>query len=75
MTNAIEYADINESAFAIKIDGSETKNDFIIKFKDWGIGIRKGLEEKIFEERFRDSEAVSKDVTGSGLGLTMPEGL
>lgn len=46
-------------------------SSLIIKFKDWGIGVSKGLEEKIFEDGFRAPEAIDKYATGSGLGLTI----
>ncbi len=71
LTNAIKYAESDPHAFAVWIRVDETKDHFMIKFKDWGIGVRKGLEEKIFEEGFRTPEAMSRFVTGSGLGLTV----
>ena len=42
-----------------------------MKFKDWGIGIKQAYVEKIFEDGFRTPEAIEKDVSGSGLGLTI----
>jgi signal transduction histidine kinase/putative methionine-R-sulfoxide reductase with GAF domain len=71
LINSIKYAESDPNKFRIEIEVDETKNDFIIKFKDQGIGIRKGLEEKIFDDGFRAPEAIGKNVTGSGLGLTI----
>lgn len=71
LTNSIKYAENDPNTFLILIEVDETKDKFIIKFKDWGIGIRKGLEEKIFEEGFRTPEAINRYVAGSGLGLTI----
>jgi signal transduction histidine kinase len=71
LTNSIRYSEKDPSQFKIRIEVSESKEEFIVKFKDWGIGIQKGFEEKIFEQGFRSSEAVKKVVTGSGLGLTI----
>ncbi len=71
LTNSIKYAEDGPDLFTIRILVNETKDNFIIKFKDWGIGIGKEFSEKIFEEGFRTPEAVSKNVTGSGLGLTI----
>lgn len=71
LTNSLKYAENDPNAFAIQIEVDETKTKFIVKFKDWGIGIRNGLEEKIFEEGFRTPEAINKHVAGSGLGLTI----
>ena len=71
LLNSIKYAEIDKRLFSIKIAIDETRDDFVIKFKDWGIGIGQGYEEKIFEEGFRTPEAKAKDVNGSGLGLTI----
>jgi signal transduction histidine kinase/GAF domain-containing protein len=68
--NAVKYADSPES-FEIRIGAAERRDHYVIKFCDWGIGIPKGLEEKIFHERFRAPEARDRNVMGSGLGLTI----
>ncbi|MFQ5753107.1 MAG: GAF domain-containing protein, partial [bacterium] len=39
LTNSIKYAEDNPNKFTIEIYGDETRNTFIIKFRDWGIGI------------------------------------
>jgi len=71
LINSIKYADNDPKTFAIKVTAEETKDSFLINFEDWGMGIKKGFEEKIFEKGFRTREAIQKDVTGSGLGLTI----
>lgn len=71
LTNAIKYAGNDPSAFDISISVDETKNDFIVKFSDEGIGIELGFEEKIFERGFRTPDAFRRHVTGTGLGLTI----
>lgn len=71
LINSIKYAEREPSKFKIEIYAELTKNSIVIKFRDWGIGIRKGLEKKIFESGFRSPEAKSKNVAGSGLGLTI----
>lgn len=71
LVNSIKYAEDDADLFKIRIRVDETREDFIIKFKDWGIGIGKGFEEKIFKDGFRTSEAINKYVTGSGLGLAI----
>jgi len=66
--NAVKYHE-NPETFKIEI-GAEVQTDrYIIKFCDWGIGIPKGLEEMIFEERFR--APLVRGIRGSGLGLTI----
>lgn len=71
LTNSIKYAESDPDAFAIRLEVEETNESFIIKFRDWGIGINQGLEEKIFEDGFRTPEAHRMNVSGSGLGLTI----
>ena len=80
LINSIRYAEKDPNQFAIRINVDETrdsfldgtkKGNFIVKFKDWGIGVRKGLEEKIFDDSFRTPEAKAKNPLGSGLGLTI----
>jgi signal transduction histidine kinase/putative methionine-R-sulfoxide reductase with GAF domain len=71
LMNSIKYAEEDPDQFTIRISLYKTRDAFVIKFKDWGIGIKKRLEEKIFEDGFRAPEAIQKFVTGSGLGLTI----
>jgi GAF domain-containing protein/anti-sigma regulatory factor (Ser/Thr protein kinase) len=70
LSNSIKYTEKDSSLFTIRITVEETRDSYIIVFKDWGIGIKKGLEEKIFEEGFRSTDAINRKA-GSGLGLTI----
>jgi hypothetical protein len=67
--NSIKYIEKPET-FQIRIGADEEADNYIIRFCDWGIGIPKGLEERIFDERFR-APGVRDNVLGSGLGLTI----
>lgn len=69
--NSIKYAEEEIRDFKIRISVDQTATHHILKFKDWGIGIKKGLENKVFEKGYRTPEAIEKNVTGSGLGLTL----
>lgn len=71
LINSIKYAEDDPARFAIKIAVDQTRDGFVVIFKDWGIGIRRDLADKVFEEGFRTPEAKRKHVTGSGLGLTI----
>lgn len=71
LINSIKYAESDSGEFAIFVNADDTKGYHIIGFRDWGIGIRRGLEKRVFEEGYRAPEAIEKDVTGSGLGLTI----
>ena len=71
LTNSIKYADDDPLKFEIRISVGEKRDAFVVRFRDWGMGVKKEYAEKIFEEGFRSPEAISKNVTGSGLGLTI----
>ncbi|MDM9581451.1 MULTISPECIES: GAF domain-containing sensor histidine kinase [unclassified Nostoc] len=70
LINAIKYAEKNPGQFKILLEASEYKENLMIKFKDWGIGIVEDDVNKIFEEGFRSLDAIKK-VGGSGLGLSI----
>lgn len=71
LVNAIKYAEDDPASFAIRVLAEETRDVFTIQFKDWGIGIQKGCEARIFQKGFRTPEALQREVAGSGLGLTI----
>ncbi len=71
LVNSIKYAEEDPDQFGIQINVDERKDEFVIKFRDQGIGINKELKERIFDEGFRAPEAIDKNITGSGLGLTI----
>lgn len=73
VANSIRYADRKTKNFKLKVfvDDETDKDYFIIKFQDWGIGVKEDYKEKIFEEYFRSPEAKAQFVSGTGLGLTI----
>jgi signal transduction histidine kinase/GAF domain-containing protein len=71
LMNAVKYAEDDSQQFRLSVRVDEDEQNFILKFSDWGIGVKKGLEEKIFGWGFRTSEAIDKNVSGTGLGLTV----
>ena len=72
LMNSIKYAKENPNEFRIFIDiDNKNQENLIIKFKDWGIGIKKEYTTKIFNEGFRCPEAILRNVNGSGLGLAI----
>lgn len=73
VTNSIRYANRRYTRFRLKViaDTETDKEFFIIKFQDWGIGIREEYREKVFDEQFRSPEAKTQFVSGTGLGLTI----
>ena len=69
LINSIKYSKSDPDQFAIFINVEENRDYFIIRVRDWGIGIEKEYIDKVFEEGFRTPEAIQKNVSGSGLGL------
>lgn len=71
LLNAIKYAEDDPEEFSIQISMEEQAKNFVLKFADWGVGVKGGLEAKIFDLGFRAPEARARNVSGSGLGLTI----
>src|SRR5262249_37623203 len=71
LINAIKYSEADSKQFTIRIELEENRESFTLKVKDWGIGIKRGYEDRVFDHGFRTPEAIAKDVNGSGLGLAI----
>lgn len=69
--NSIKYSESDSQEFTIRINVIGSKDQCEIRFQDWGIGIKSEHMENVFEKGFRSPEAIAKNVTGSGLGLTL----
>jgi hypothetical protein len=69
LENAIKYYQGPPEKFRIVIEGEPAEDEFVIVFRDWGIGVPEGLEKRIFESGFRAPDAYKYNVTGDGLGL------
>ena len=75
LINAIKYAEKDPKLFTVRVEVDESRDSFIVKFKDWGIGIKKEFEHKIFDVGFRTPEARAMDFTGRGLGLNLSKAI
>lgn len=66
--NSVKYRKIGTP---IKIELSFERSDgyLIVSFRDFGIGITRGEEERIFDRGYRTDEAKDHIVSGGGLGL------
>lgn len=65
LTNSIRYADLTKDLSYVNIKAEILGKDFVLVIKDNGQGIKKELQDKIFEMFYRANENSS----GSGLGL------
>lgn len=77
VANSIRYANKKSKIFNLKIivDTETDKDYFIIRFQDFGIGIKEEYKDKIFDDYFRSPEAIRQFVSGAGLGLTISQSI
>jgi len=66
LTNAIKYSPQGEKIL-VKIDYQ--KNDVVVSVKDFGIGIKKDEQDKVFDRLYQISDPEEKTYPGLGLGL------
>ena len=69
LSNAIKHCYDDPNSFEVEIQGEMKKGEYVVCFRDWGPGIAVETSERIFEEGFRTSEAIRRNITGQGLGL------
>jgi signal transduction histidine kinase/sugar phosphate isomerase/epimerase len=69
LSNSIKYAYKDPDAFRVDMEGGVSEREYVIWFRDWGLGIEPRAEERIFEEGYRGQRATETNVTGQGLGL------
>ena len=71
LTNSAKYTDLGKISLSLT---KEIKNDKVtLKFKisDTGFGIKESDYDKIFQKYFRLDDAVSRDIDGAGIGLSV----
>jgi len=66
LTNAIKYSPQSEKIL-VKID--EKQKEIVVSVKDFGIGIKKEEQDKIFNRLYQVSDPEEKTYPGLGLGL------
>jgi len=59
----------------IDITSQQTNNDIQIKLRDYGPGIEKKEQDKIFTPFYRSSSKLTEGVSGTGIGLTISQQL
>lgn len=67
LDNAMKYSD---EAPKIDIYTENVKDTIILKIKDQGIGMTKGVQKRIFEKFYREHTGDIHNVKGHGLGLS-----
>ncbi|MCC2631271.1 MAG: hypothetical protein K0S38_1080 [Candidatus Paceibacter sp.] len=66
ITNAIKYS---PDADKIIVSAHKQKKELVVSVQDFGMGIAKDQQEKIFERFYRTNGKREKDIKGLGLGL------
>ncbi len=66
--NAVKYSgDSKQIEVSVTVDHNEIKTTV----SDWGIGIAKKDQDKVFDRFFRCEENLTRGIKGSGIGLTI----
>ncbi len=68
LSNAYKYT--RDSKRKIVINLRESIDNIFVEVVDFGIGIPKREQRKIFEKFYRAQDYLTRDIEGSGLGLT-----
>ncbi|MCR5626909.1 MAG: response regulator, partial [Lachnospiraceae bacterium] len=78
LSNAVKYTEKGSVTFGIGFKKSENKTDSIslhVSVKDTGIGIKPGDLKKLFNEFERLDEKKTRNIEGTGLGMTITKNL
>lgn len=70
LTNAIKYNNVNGE---INIMVEEDTSFIHVSFTDTGVGLSAEAKEKIFDRFYREDQARTRSIEGSGLGLSIVE--
>jgi signal transduction histidine kinase len=66
--NAIKYSGASRN---IMVRGFRESAHLVLSVRDWGAGLHRDEQEKVFERFYRGGDEMTRSVPGSGLGLTL----
>lgn len=66
--NAIKYSGASRH---ILVRGFRDDAHLVLSVRDWGAGLHRDEQEKVFERFYRGGDEMTRSVRGSGLGLTL----
>lgn len=69
LANAIKHCFNDPNSFQVEIIGEARHDEFVLRYRDWGPGIKPEFREAIFIQGYRTPEAIQRNVTGQGVGL------
>jgi signal transduction histidine kinase len=68
LSNAYKYGG---EAKRIEVTITKRRRWAMVEVRDWGIGIPRAEQKKIFRKFYRTDDRLTRDVEGSGIGLTL----
>ena len=68
LSNAVKYS---TSGGCIEVTFVGKESEWTLRVKDYGMGISKTAQRKLFREFYRSDNAVNSQIVGSGIGLLM----
>jgi len=72
VNNAIKFSKENEKVI---VAAEHKGNEILFSVKDFGIGIAKDAQSRIFEPFFQTEQTMSRKYGGTGLGLSICKGI
>lgn len=72
LSNAYKYGG---EAKRIQVTLTKQRRWVLVKVRDWGIGIPWREQRKIFRKFYRANDVLTRDVEGSGIGLTLAKSI
>lgn len=68
LSNAVKYS---KSGGRVEVTFTGSSTAWKLRIKDYGIGISKAAQRKLFHEFYRSDNAINAQIVGSGIGLLM----
>ena len=68
LSNAVKYS---SSGGRVEVSFIGKTDEWILRVKDYGMGISKAAQRKLFREFYRSDNVVNTQIVGSGIGLLM----
>jgi two-component system, OmpR family, phosphate regulon sensor histidine kinase PhoR len=72
LSNAYKYGGDQKK---IEVNISKRRRWALIEVRDWGMGIPRGEQSKIFQKFYRSNDLLTREVEGSGIGLTLAQSI
>lgn len=72
LSNAVKYS---SSGGRVEVSFIGKADEWILRVKDYGMGISKAAQRKLFREFYRSDNVVNTQIVGSGIGLLMTKSM